>query len=203
MIRKYGEKYLVPEASDTDWLQYGIRSKTLPLIVAPEDFVCKETGKRYFSWPEIMDLQSQNKLPEGWRLPTKEEFQGLVDEFSTDPGDGINPSSALIERLKLTPNGWIIPERLHNYADELELSDYATARGGASGFCGYWTSTVDREREEQYFLTGHRDKPKSFYRPNTLECYAHILSATRDGRLEVTTFPADHGLTVRLVHEIK
>ncbi|MBR0480473.1 hypothetical protein IJJ46_01475 [Candidatus Saccharibacteria bacterium] len=205
MIRKYGEKYLVPEASDTDWLQYGIHSKTLPLVIAPEDYVNPETGKRYFTWDEIMELQIDGKLPTGWRLPTKEEAEGLIAEFSADPEDGQTASSTLMDRLALMPNGWIMPYRMEQYARELEhFADcFATARGGRSGLAGYWTSMVDAEREEQYLLHGYRGEPKSFYNPSILGRYAYILAATREGRLEVTTFSTDHGLTVRLVHEVK
>ena len=202
MIRLYKEKHLVPEPNEPGWLDRGIRSQTLSLMIAPGDYVEQTSGRRYFSWTEIMELQSSGKLPAGWRLPTKEEYQDLINEFSTNPGDGLSPSSALIDRLSLMPNGWIIPERLHNYAEELELSDYATARGGTSGLCAYWTSTMDMNREEEYLIRGYRNSPQTFYAPSTSVQYAFILAATREGRLEVTQFPTNHGLTVRLVHEI-
>ncbi len=201
MIRLSGQQRLVPEVKDTDWLGYSIPSKTLPLVMAPEDYVDPETGRRYFTWDEIVRKQKNGELPPSWRLPTKEELEKLVVEFSAQPEADSNPSSAFIERLYLTPNGWIIPERLETYASELELSDLATARGGADGLCAFWTGSIDMERETQYLLRGYRSGEKPFYGPNIFGRYAYILAATRCGKLDVTIFPADHGLTVRLVHE--
>ncbi len=202
MIRLDEQQRLVPEVKDTDWLGYSIPSQTLPISIAPEDYVDPESGRRYFTWDEIMRKQKKGELPLGWRLPTKEELEKLVVEFSAQPEADSNPSSAFIERLYLTPNGWIIPERLEKYAKELELSNLATSRGGSGGLCAFWTSSIDMERERQYLLRGYRSGGKrSFYEPSIFGRYAYILAATRCGKLDVTTFPADHGLTIRLVYD--
>lgn len=107
------------------WERKGIKSKLANILIAPVDYV--EGNKKYFNWDEAMELEK--KLPDGWRLPTRQEMVLMAEEFGYDPETGKLNSEILRENLKLSLNGYL-------YAGD--SSPYTV---GTNGY--YWSRTAN------------------------------------------------------------
>ena len=89
-------------------------SKLAKVEIAPEDY--REGDKDLFTWEEAME--AAKKVGDGWRLPTKDEWELIDKEFAD--GD----SKKIQKELGLTLGGYSL----------------AGARGGSYG--RYWSSTA-------------------------------------------------------------
>ena len=105
-----------------------VKSSVLPLEVATSDYweesddvddlAVVDGKKRYFTWQEAVDIRAGD----GWRLPTREEWAILYDEFG----------SGLADRLSLGLNGYIGYNEL---TGGVEL--------GLKGYFGYfWSASI-------------------------------------------------------------
>lgn len=94
-------KFVEPVFSQTEyWQKKGIRSKLTNLIIAPEDYT--EGDKKHFTFDEALEIE--NKLGNGWRLPTRSEWVLICEEFGQK--DGLLDSDTLAARLYLKLNGY-------------------------------------------------------------------------------------------------
>lgn len=97
-----------------------IRSKLANVIIAGCDYT--EGDKKHFTWDEAMALK--DKLPDGWRLPTRSEWALICEEFGQK--NGALDADTLVDSLGLSENGSLNSSTLY----------YA----GNAGY--YWSSTV-------------------------------------------------------------
>lgn len=109
-----------------EWEKNGTRVEKLGIIVAPRDVdlnyddmgVVRENNV-YYTYDNAMKIEKKHFKPNGWRLPTKDEWQALYDEY----GDRI------ADVLGLQKNGYISVVNGLLYLQ---------------GTCGlYWSSTAD------------------------------------------------------------
>lgn len=83
-----------------------------------DDFAVVDGKRRYFTWQEAVNI----RVGDGWRLPTREEWAILYEEFG----------SGLADRLSLGLNGWIGYNEL---TGSVEL--------GLKGYFGYyWSASI-------------------------------------------------------------
>ena len=98
--------------------------------LAPEDFVLKKDfrlkdgtilkkGKRYFTYDEAMALEEELFEPNGWRLPTIQEFMLLHAIYGLDENGQDNPK-ALHKDLQLEPQGYISSSDMDEYNEDPE-----------------------------------------------------------------------------------
>lgn len=124
------------------WEENGIKSELAGLIIAPEDYVAPN-GKRYFTYDEAMELEEKVLKPNGWRLPTANEWTKIVAEFGTDE----NPDAA-IEVLNLESNGFIWDNCMKEY--NKDPKDYDSVIGRGVG--GHWWSATATSSTYAYLL---------------------------------------------------
>lgn len=118
--------------------------------LAPEDFVLKadfrlsdgiilKKGKRYFTYDEAMALEKELLEPNGWRLPTTQEFMLLYAAYGLDE-NGQDDPKALREALKFEPQGYIDSDDMDEYneAPENFENNDGTVIGRTTG--GRWWS---------------------------------------------------------------
>lgn len=118
--------------------------------LAPEDFVLEEDfklkdgtilkkGKRYFTYDEAMALEKELFEPNGWRLPTVEEFMILYVAYGLNE-NGEDDPKALHEALKLETQGYITTNDMDEYNNDPENfeNNGGTVNGRTTD--GYWWS---------------------------------------------------------------
>lgn len=72
--------------------------------IAPKDYT--EGDKKHFNFDEACKIE--DKLKNGWRLPTRHEWSLICEEYSLDE-DGDLSYSKLHESLDLNLNGYVYP----------------------------------------------------------------------------------------------
>lgn len=114
------------------WRENGIKSRLAGLIVAPEDYF--EGDKKFFTWDEAME--AQKSMPDGWRLPTRQEWRLLCEEFgSPDPNEDYD-ANELCKNLHLERNGWVDSSDMDDYNKSPEKFEEILDQGTH----GYWWS---------------------------------------------------------------
>lgn len=105
---------------------------------------CKRLGRLY-SWAEARSV-----CPEGWRLPTKEDFESLVAATSEDAAQ--SPSLSRAGAALKSSDGWF---KKGNGSDALGFralpAGYRGADGkfdGIGGYAYFWSATEDAENRE-------------------------------------------------------
>ena len=105
---------------------------------------CKRLGRLY-SWAEARSV-----CPDGWRLPTKEDFEALVAATSKEAAQSSSLSRAGAA-LKAS-DGWF---KKGNGSDALGFralpAGYRSADGkfdGIGGYAYFWSATEDAENRE-------------------------------------------------------
>ncbi len=90
------------------WVKDGIVSKQLGVRVAPEDLwvQCDDDRKEYWTYEEYKELETKLLIPNGWRLPTDEEWLVLLKEFGTNMF-GDTDHRCLMSSLGLKYGGYI------------------------------------------------------------------------------------------------
>ena len=145
-----GQSYDVVKIGDLTWMAENLNFETA-MSVCPENDSrnCKRMGRLY-SWAEAKSV-----CPEGWRLPTKANFESLIAS-----ADG---SGAVLKAR----DGWF---KKGNGDDKLGFNalpaGYGFANGAASGsassnkfdgiggYAYFWSATEDSENRESnaYYL---------------------------------------------------
>lgn len=143
-LLQYGFIKKVSDISFERWEKEGIRSKLANVIIAPENYTDGE--KDHFTWEEAMDLEKS--LPDGWRLPTRQEWALIAEEFANDPDTDELNSELLQEKLCLSRAGYVNSSGLNN--------------AGSNGY--YWSRTA-YSNDYAYLLAF---SSSSIYPPNSL-----------------------------------
>lgn len=104
-----------------NWNTNGRTSELAKVLIAPEDYIVGD--KKYFPYDEACVIEKN--LNNGWRLPTRQEWVLICEEFGTK--DGVYDIDTLIKNLGLEKHGLL-------YSGDDEPS-YA----GDYGY--YWSST--------------------------------------------------------------
>lgn len=91
---------------------------------------------RHFTYGEAKSLEEKILRPNGWRLPTSEEWRKVKDKHPTTTGDV----------LKLTKNGWVWPEDIIEWSRDPSAILKITHQCDAG--C-YWSSTASDDFEAQ------------------------------------------------------
>lgn len=115
-----------------DWNTNGKTSELAKVLIAPENYT--EGDKKYFTWKEACAIEK--KLNNGWRLPTRQEWTLICEEFGTK--DGVYDVETLMKSLALEKNGVL-------YSEE-NVPSYAGNEGN------YWSSTPNSNGTNAYGL---------------------------------------------------
>lgn len=121
--------FIYPDLSP--WWKNAIHTKS-GVVFAPEDFyLLDEQGRRkeFFTWDEALDIEKKILRPNGWRLPTINDWAKAVIEFKK--------SKYMRLKLNLGLNGFIWWGEVDMYNMNLDM-----AVPGFQGMYGYyWSST--------------------------------------------------------------
>ncbi|MCM1218181.1 MAG: fibrobacter succinogenes major paralogous domain-containing protein [Lachnospiraceae bacterium] len=130
------EKIIRPDFAK--WESRGIKSKLANILIAPYDYI--DGDKKYFTWDEAMELEK--KLPDGWRLPTRQEMVLMAEEFGCDSESGELDGELIRRNLKLGLNGYLSP------------GGSSPRDVGSDGY--YWSRTAygSSSAYDFYFLSG-------------------------------------------------
>lgn len=115
-----------------DWNTNGKTSELAKVLIAPENYT--EGDKKYFTWKEACAIEK--KLNNGWRLPTRQEWTLICEEFGKK--GGVYDVETLMKSLALEKNGVL-------YSEE-NVPSYA----GRYGY--YWSSTSISNGVDAYSL---------------------------------------------------
>lgn len=136
-----GQSYDVVKIGDLTWMAENLNYETETSACPDGDSRnCKRLGRLY-TWAEAKTV-----CPEGWRLPTKSDFEALVVAAS---GDAAQPHAGA--KLK-SRDGWF---KKSNGTDEFGFNalpaGYRDANGkfdGIGGYAYFWSATEDAENRE-------------------------------------------------------
>lgn len=145
-----GQSYDVVKIGDLTWMAENLNFETA-MSACPENDSrnCKRLGRLY-SWAEAKSV-----CPEGWRLPTKEDFESLI---ASADGSGVvlkardgwfkkgNGSDAL--GFKALPAGY-------GFANVVASGPASSNKfDGIGGYAYFWSATEDSENRESnaYYL---------------------------------------------------
>ncbi len=97
------------------WKQDGVYSKRLEALIAPEDlFIIFDGDKWEYFNPQALKPFEENVLkPNGWRLPSDDEWLAILGEFGTR--DGETDLVFLVEQLNLSYGGYVEEENVDDY----------------------------------------------------------------------------------------
>lgn len=115
-----------------EWKKIAFHTRT-GLCFAPEDFyIIKEDYRRksYFSKAEAFELEESVMKPNGWRLPTRDEWLRVMQELGDIEG--------VREVLRLGINGYIKWQDVEKY--DSNPSMVAPVCFGSMSY--YWSSTI-------------------------------------------------------------
>ena len=140
-----GQSYDVVKIGDLTWMAENLNFETAGSFCPEGDSRnCKRLGRLY-SWAE-----AKTACPEGWRLPTKEDFESLVAATSEDAAQSSSQSRAGAA-LK-SSDGWF---KKGNGSDALGFralpAGYRGTDGkfdGIGGYAYFWSATEDPENSE-------------------------------------------------------
>ena len=148
-----GQSYDVVKIDGLTWMAENLNFETAGSFCPEGDSRnCKRLGRLY-SWAEARSV-----CPDGWRLPTKEDFESLVAATSEDAAQSLSPSLAQSPShsragaaLKAR-DGWF---KKGNGSDALGFralpAGYRSADGkfdGIGGYAYFWSATEDAENRE-------------------------------------------------------
>ena len=162
-----GQSYDVVKIGNLSWMAENLNYAT-EMSVCPDGDSrnCKRMGRLY-TWAE-----AQTVCPEGWRLPTKADFESLiaaaVGEDATSEIAALSPSQSLAGAALKACDGWF---KKGNGMDEIgfnalpagyrgaisKADDGAIVGGkfdGIGGYAYFWSATEDSENRESnaYYL---------------------------------------------------
>ena len=146
-----GQSYDVVKIGEQTWMAENLNFETAGSFCPEGDSRnCKRLGRLY-SWAEARSV-----CPDGWRLPTKEDFESLVAATSEDAA--LSPSHSRAGAALKSRDGWF---KKGNGSDALGFralpSGYRSVDGKFDGIGGYayiWSATEDVENRESnaYYL---------------------------------------------------
>lgn len=146
-----GQSYDVVKIGNFSWMAENLNYAT-EMSACPDGDSrnCKRLGRLY-TWAEAKTV-----CPEGWRLPTKADFEALVNAASGDAAQFHNGNSDAVSNkvgaaLK-SRDGWF---KKGNGSDALGFralsAGYCGADGkfdGIGGYAYFWSATEDAENRE-------------------------------------------------------
>lgn len=150
-----GQSYDVVKIGDLTWMAENLNFETAGSFCPEGDSRnCKRLGRLY-SWAEARSV-----CPEGWRLPTKVDFESLVAATSKDAAQ--SPSQSLAGAALKAKDGWFkkgngtddfgfnaLPA---GYRGAVSKADDGAVTGGKfdgiGGFAYFWSATEDTENSE-------------------------------------------------------
>lgn len=140
-----GQSYDVVKIGNLTWMAENLNFETVGSFCPEGDSRnCKRLGRLY-SWAEARSV-----CPDGWRLPTKEDFESLVAATSKEASQSSSQSRAGAA-LK-SSDGWF---KKGNGSDALGFralpAGYRGADGkfdGIGGCAYFWSATEDAENRE-------------------------------------------------------
>ena len=140
-----GQSYGVVKIGEQTWMAENLNFETAGSFCPEGDSRnCKRLGRLY-SWAEARSV-----CPDGWRLPTKEDFEALVAATSENAAQSSSQSRAGLA-LK-SSDGWF---KKGNGSDALGFralpAGYRGADGkfdGIGGYAYFWSVTEDSENRE-------------------------------------------------------
>ena len=140
-----GQSYGVVKIGEQTWMAENLNFETAGSFCPEGDSRnCKRLGRLY-SWAEARSV-----CPDGWRLPTKEDFEALVAATSENAAQSSSQSRAGLA-LKSSV-GWF---KKGNGSDALGFralpAGYRGADGkfdGIGGYAYFWSVTEDSENRE-------------------------------------------------------
>lgn len=99
---------------------------------------------RLYTWQGALDA-----VPAGWHLPTREEWQGLVDAVEALPGNGAQTAG---RELKST-SGWIALNGQDTHGFAALPGGYGVSNDYFSGdsYIGYWWTATEFEGDFAYY----------------------------------------------------
>lgn len=116
-----------------EWEKNGTKVEKLGIIVASRDVdlnyddmgVVRENNV-YYTYNKAMEVEKKHLKPNGWRLPTKDEWQALYDEYGND----------IVDVLGLQKNGYISAANGSLY-DQGTYGYYWSSTAGSSATLAY------------------------------------------------------------------
>lgn len=134
-----GQSYDVVKIGNLMWMAENLNFETVGSFCPEGDARnCKRLGRLY-SWAEARSV-----CPDGWRLPTKEDFEALVAALSSS----LSRAGAALK----ASDGWF---KKGNGSDALGFralpAGYRGADGkfdGIGGYAYFWSATEDAENRE-------------------------------------------------------
>ena len=140
-----GQSYDVVKIGGLTWMAENLNFETSGSFCTEDDSRnCKRLGRLY-SWAEAKTV-----CPEGWRLPTKEDFESLVVVTSGKAAQF--PSHSRAGAALKSRDGWF---KKGNGSDALGFralpAGYRGADGkfdGIGGYAYFWSATEDAENRE-------------------------------------------------------
>lgn len=140
-----GQSYDVVKIGGLTWMAENLNYATEASACPDGDSRnCKRLGRLY-TWAEAKTV-----CPEGWRLPTKEDFEALVAATSEDAAQ--SPSQYRAGLALKSSDGWF---KKGNGLDALGFkalpAGYRGADGkfdGIGGYAYFWSATEDSENRE-------------------------------------------------------
>ena len=146
-----GQSYDVVKIGDLTWMAENLNFEMAGSFCSEGDSRnCKRLGRLY-SWTEARSV-----CPDGWRLPTKEDFESLVAATSKEAAQ--SPSHSRAGAALKARDGWF---KKGNGSDAFGFkalpSGYRSVDGKFDGIGGYayiWSATEDVENRESnaYYL---------------------------------------------------
>ena len=148
-----GQSYDVVKIGNLVWMAENLNFETAGSFCPEGDARnCKRLGRLY-SWAEAKSV-----CPDGWRLPTKEDFESLVAATSEDAAQSLSPSLAQSSSqsragaMLKAKDGWF---KKGNGSDALGFralpAGYRGVDGkfdGIGGYAYFWSATEDSENRE-------------------------------------------------------
>lgn len=140
-----GLSYDVVKIGDLTWMAENLNFETAGSFCSEGDSRnCKRLGRLY-SWAEARSV-----CPDGWRLPTKEDFESLV--AATSKVAAQSPSQSRAGAMLKAKDGWF---KKGDGSDALGFralpAGYRSADGkfdGIGGYAYFWSATEDAENRE-------------------------------------------------------
>ena len=147
-----GQSYDIVKIGSLTWMAENLNFETSGSFCPENDSRnCKRLGRLY-SWAEARSV-----CPEGWRLPTKEDFESLIAATGGESAAVSQGENAAGGALKAR-DGWF---KKGNGSDALGFmalpAGYRSSNGKFDGIGGYayiWSATEDVENRESnaYYL---------------------------------------------------